>query len=89
MLRVMSGVGRPLPTQDSSEARGRRGTGVWVSYLIFALMLLLLIAFDAQASYQHQWARFAAYLVFTLLLLVVPTGGVKWVRRRVSARKSS
>ena len=83
----MNGVGRPLPAQDSPEARAHRATGVWVGYLIFALMLLLLIALDAQAAYQDQWARFTSYVVFTLVFLVVPTGGVKWIRRRVSARK--
>ena len=89
MLRVMNGAGRPPAAEDSPDARVRRATGSWVGYLIFALMLLLLIDFDAQAAYQHQWARFASYVVFTLIFLVVPTGGVKWIRRRVSARKQA
>jgi hypothetical protein len=57
--------------------------------LIFALILLFLIVFDAQAVYQHQWANFTGITVFTLIFLIVPTGGARWLRRVLRDRKSS
>ena len=68
--------------------RRRKAAGTWVASLIFALALLLLIFFDAQAVYQHQWANVTGITVFTLLFLIVPTGGAKWLRRALRDRKS-
>jgi len=56
--------------------------------LIFALALLLLIFFDAQAVYQRQWANVTGITIFTMLFLIVPTGGAKWLRRALRDRKS-
>lgn len=44
--------------------------------------------FDAQAVYQHQWANVAGITVFTLLFLIVPTGGAKRLRRLLTDRRS-
>ena len=68
-------------SSDPAEERRRRATGVWGGYLVFALFLLFLIVFDAQAIRQHQWGSVAGITVFTLLFLIVPTGGAIWLRR--------
>jgi len=88
MLRVMNDAGPFEPPPDSPEAQRRKTAGKWVGYLIFALCLLLLIAFAARYAYQHQWADFAGVTVFTLLFLIVPTGGARWLRRALRDRKS-
>jgi hypothetical protein len=88
MLRVMSDVGPLEPHRDSPEAQGRKTAGTWVSYLIFALCLLVLIALAARYAYQRQWADFAGAAVFTMLFLILPTGGWKWLRRTLRGRKS-
>lgn len=65
----------------------RRGTGAWAGYVIFALFLLFLLIFDAQAAVQREWANFTGITVFTLAFVIVPTGGAKWFRRSVLGRK--
>jgi protein-S-isoprenylcysteine O-methyltransferase Ste14 len=87
MLHVMSGAGPPVPGPDAPEARRRKAAGAWAGSLIFALCLLFLIVFDAQAVYQHQWASVTGITVFILLFLFVPTGGARWLRRTLRDRK--
>lgn len=88
MLHVMIGAGPPEPAPNPPGARRRKAYGAWAGYLVFALSLLFLIVFDAQAVYQHQWANVAGITVFTLLFVIVPTGGAKWLRRVLGDRKS-
>jgi protein-S-isoprenylcysteine O-methyltransferase Ste14 len=83
----MSGTGPLEQPPDSPDARQRKTAGTWVGYLIFGLVLLFLIVFDAQFAYQHQWTDFAGATLFVLLFLIVPTGGVKWLRRALRGRK--
>lgn len=61
--------------------------GAWVGYLIFALLLMILLFFDAQAAYEGEWANFAGVTVFILALAIGPTGGLKWLRRFAQSRK--
>lgn len=56
--------------------------------MIFALALLFLILFGAQAVYQRQWVNVTGITVFTVLFLIVPTGGAKWLRRVLRDRNS-
>ena len=86
-LRVMSGTGLPGPGSDTNEASEHKPSGVWVGYLIFALILLFLIVIDAQAAYDRAWANVAGITVFILALMIVPTGGLKRLRRSVRGRK--
>jgi hypothetical protein len=88
MLQRMSGDGPLEPAPGSPEARRRAGAGTWVGYLMFALFLLFLIIFDAHAVYQREWANVAGITVFTLIYLIVPTGGARWLRRALRDRKS-
>jgi len=83
----MSGTEPPGSGLDAPGARRHKVAGAWVGYLIFALMLMFLIVIDAQAAYDREWANFAGITVFTLALLIVPTGGLKWLRRWAQARK--
>jgi protein-S-isoprenylcysteine O-methyltransferase Ste14 len=84
----MNGAGPPEPPADSPGARRRRTAGIWVGYLIFALVLLFLIVLTVQYAYQHQWADFTWAIVFTLLFLIIPTGGARWLRRALRDRQS-
>ena len=86
-LRVMSGTGLPGPGSDTNEASEHKPSGVWVGYLIFALILLFMIVIDAQAAYDHAWAGVAGISLFTLAFVIVPTGGLNRLRRSVRARK--
>jgi hypothetical protein len=88
MLHVMSGAGPPVPGPDAPEARRRKAAGTWAGSLIFAMCLLFLIVFDAQAVYQRQWANVTGITVFIVLFSIVPTGGAKWLRRTLRDRKS-
>jgi hypothetical protein len=89
MLCGMGGA-RPLDAvPDAPEARRPKAAGAWVVYLIFALFLLVLILFDAQAVYQHQWANVAGISVFAGLFLTVPTGAAKWLRGVLRNQKSA
>jgi hypothetical protein len=81
----MSRIGSP---GDTPRARQQRTAGSWAGYLIFALFLLFLIVFDAQAAYQHQWASFTGITVFMLVFATVPTGGARWLRRSLLHRIS-
>ena len=87
-LRAMGDARPPEPAPGTRKMRRRKAAGTWVGSLIFALALLLLIFFDAQAVYQHQWVNVIGITVFTLLFLIVPTGGAKWLRRALRDRKS-
>jgi protein-S-isoprenylcysteine O-methyltransferase Ste14 len=75
-------------TSSAPEER-RSGTGTWVGYVIFALVLLFLLIFDVQAAVQRQWVNFTGITLFTLAFAVIPTGGAKWLRRSVRDRKPS
>jgi hypothetical protein len=57
--------------------------------LLLALFLLLLIFEDARAVYSHEWASVTVITVFILLLVTIPTGGAKWLRRVLKDRQSS
>jgi hypothetical protein len=83
----MSGAGRPPSESDAPEAAQQKVAGVWVGYLIFALILLCLIILDAQFAYGREWQSFTGTTVFTLAFLIVPTGGVRWLRRSRQGRK--
>lgn len=83
----MDGTGSPGATCDEPEARRQQPTGAWAGYLIFALCLLVLIAFDVRDADDHSWAQFTGVTVFTLAFVIVPTGGVKWLRRSLRSRK--
>lgn len=72
---------------DGPEARRQEPTGAWAGYVIFALGLLFLLALDAESAYYHSWAHFAAYTLIALALVIVPTGGVTWLRRSLRDRK--
>jgi hypothetical protein len=85
----MTGTGRPRSESDAPEATQQKITGAWVGYLIFALILLYLIVLDAQFAYGREWRSFTGTTVFTLAFLIVPTGGVRWLRRSWQARKSA
>jgi hypothetical protein len=84
----MSAAGPLEPPPDSPEAWRQRTAGTWVGYLIFALVLLFLIVVAAVYAYQHQWADFTSAIVVTLLFLIVPSGGARWLRRVRRDRKS-
>jgi hypothetical protein len=84
----MSAAGPLEPPPDSPEARRRKAAGTWVGYLIFALVLLFLIVVAAEYAYQHQWSEFTSAIVFTLLFLIVPSGGARWLRRALRDHKS-
>jgi len=86
-LGVMSGAGRPPSESDALEAAQQNVAGAWVGYLIFALILLCLIIVDAQFAYGREWQSFTGTTVFTLAFLIVPTGGVRWLRRSRQGRK--
>jgi hypothetical protein len=73
------GAAESAPT--GPDAPRRKSSGAWAGYLIFALFMLFLIVFDAQAAYQGEWANFAGITVFTLLFLTIPTGAAKRARR--------
>jgi len=85
----MSGTGRPPSESDAPKAAQQKVdvAGAWVGYLIFALILLYLIVLDAEFAYGREWQRFSGTTVFTLAFLLVPTGGVRWLRRSWRARK--
>jgi len=83
----MTGTGLPESHSDAPETPQHKPVGAWVGYLIFALMLLFLVVIAAQAAYEREWASCAGITVFTLAFLVVPTGGLKRLRRFVQARK--
>jgi uncharacterized integral membrane protein len=85
----MSGPRLPDPESDAPEEPQHRVTGAWVGYLIFALILLFLLVLAAQAAYEHEWAYFAWVCVSTLTFFIVPTGGLKWLRRIAQSRKAS
>jgi hypothetical protein len=85
----VTGSRPPDPDSDPPEEPQHRVTGAWVGYLIFALILLFLIVVAAQAAYEREWANFAGMAVFTVVLFVVPTGGLKWLRRFAQTRKPS
>ena|SRR5215469_14367910 len=86
-LRFMTGTGRPPSESDTPVATKQKVAGAWVGYLIFGLILLYLIVLDAQFAYGREWQRFTGTTVFTLAFLIVPTGGVRWLRRSWQARK--
>jgi len=81
----MSGTRLPESGAEAPEAPRPKVAGAWVGYLILALILLYLIFIDAQAVHERAWARVASISVVTVAFLVVPTGGLRWVRR--SARR--
>ena len=83
----MSGIRSSGLASETPPARQHKTAGSWAGYLIFALFLLLLIAIDAQAAYQHEWVRFTGTTAFMLAFVIVPTGGVKWLRRSLRHRK--
>ena len=83
----MSGTGQPPSQSDAPEATQQKVGGAWVGYLIFGLMLLFLIVLDTHFAYGREWQSFTGTTVFTLAFLVVPTGGVRWLRRSRQARK--
>ena len=83
----MSGTGQPPSQSDAPEAAQQKVAGVWVGYLIFALILLCLIILDAQFAYGREWQSFTGTTVFTLAFLVVPTGEATSLRRSRQARK--
>jgi hypothetical protein len=85
-VRVMDGTGSPGAASDEPEVRRKR-TGAWAGYLIFTLCLLVLIVLDARAAYDHSWARFTGITAVALAFVIVPTGGVKWLRRSLRGRK--
>jgi hypothetical protein len=83
----MSRTGLPGTESDTCEAPQHKPSGAWVGYLIFALILLLMIVIDVQAAFDRDWPRVAGITVFTLALMIVPTGGLNRLRRSVRARK--
>lgn len=83
----MSRIRSSRVASDTPQAGQHKTAGSWAGYLIFALFLLLLIVFDAQAAYQHQWVRFTGTTAFMLAFVIVPTGGAKWLRRSLRHRK--
>jgi len=85
----MSGSGLPGPGLDPHEAPQPKAAGAWVGYLIFALILAILIVVGAQFAYEREWVNFTGISMITLALLMVPTGGVRWLRRSWQARKPS
>jgi hypothetical protein len=56
-----------------------------VVFSIYALVMLLWLALAAETAYQHQWASFAGYTVVALIL-VLPTGVMKWLGRALTGR---
>jgi hypothetical protein len=86
-VRVMDGTGSPGAASDEPEARRQKPAGAWAGYLIFALCLMVLIVLDARAAYDHSWAHFTGITAVVLAFVIVPTGGVKWLRRSLRGRK--
>ena len=89
MLHVMNGAGAPGPASDPPKARGRKATGTWAGFVIFALVLLYMIIFDARIASQHRWVNFTGITVFILVFVIVATGGAKRLRRVLKDRQSS
>ena len=82
----MGGTGSPGTTSNKPAAR-QKPTGAWAGYLIFTLCLLVLIALDTRAAYSHSWPQFTGITVVTLALVIIPTGGMNWLRRSLGHRK--
>jgi hypothetical protein len=83
----MSSAGLPESQSDAPEAPPHKTAGAWIGYLIFGLILLYLIVTDAQAAYESEWANVTGITVFALAFVIVPTGGLRWLRHRALARK--
>lgn len=83
----MGGNGSLGAASDEPEARRQKPPGAWAGYLIFALCLLVLIVLGAQAAYNHSWAQFTGITAVALAFVLVPTGGVQWLRRSLKGRK--
>ena len=83
----MGGTGPSGAASDEPEAQRQKHAGTWAGYLIFALCLLVLLVLGAQAAYNRSWPRFTGITVVTVALVIVPTGGVKWLRRSLRGRK--
>jgi hypothetical protein len=83
----MDGTGSPGAASDEPEARRQKPAGAWAGYLIFALCLMVLIVLDARAAYDHSWAHFTGITAVILAFVIVPTGGVKWLRRALRGGK--
>jgi hypothetical protein len=77
----MGDTGVAESASTGPDARRRKSSGAWAGYLVFALFILFLIIYDAQAAYQHDWAYVAGITAFTLLFLTIPTGAAKRVHR--------
>jgi protein-S-isoprenylcysteine O-methyltransferase Ste14 len=77
----MAGTGPSATGSDTPEAQRQKPAGAWAGYVIYGLFLLFLIFFDARFAYNRRWADVAGVTVFTLIFMLVPTGGVKLLRR--------
>lgn len=84
----MSGIESAESAREAAVARKARAAGAWAGYLIFGLCLLVFIAFDVQAGYNHEWSRLAGTIVLTLAFVTIPTGGAKWLRRELQRRRA-
>jgi hypothetical protein len=67
-------------TSRPATSREHKTAGAWAGYLIFALILVYLIVIDAQAGYEREWANVTGITAFTLAFVIVPTGGLRWLR---------
>jgi hypothetical protein len=80
--------GGPLePRTEAPEGEGGRPAGSWAGYLIFGLFVLFLALFDARAVSEHAWPDVTGASVFLVGVLIVPTGGARWLRRALRDRK--
>lgn len=79
----VAGSDEPAPSREPS---GRLAHGRWVVFVIYTLVLLLWIALAANAVSQQQWVNFAGYTCIALVFLVIPTGVMRRLGRKLKSR---
>jgi len=61
--------------------------GTWVGSLICVPFLVFFIFFAVRAAQLHRWATFAGCVVFAVIFLIIPAGGLRWLGRALKRRK--
>jgi len=49
--------------------------------------LVFFIFFGVRAAQLHRWASFAGCIVFAVIFLIIPAGGLRWLGRVLKGRK--
>lgn len=80
-----SGAGSNGPVRPRRPPRRPAGITSPVG-LIYSMLLVLWIAFAAQAAYDGQWISFAGYAVVAVVFLIIPTGAMRRLGHSVPGR---